>query len=66
MQGVVALVTGGASGLGRATVQRFVQQGAKVVIADLPTSQGKATADQLGDSNAVFSPMDVCIQNFYK
>jgi len=54
----VALVTGGASGLGRATVERFVQNGAKVVLCDLPTSQGQAVADALGE-NCVFSPCDV-------
>lgn len=59
-KGVVALVTGGASGLGRATVQRFVKQGAKVVIADLPVSKGKEVVDELGESNAVFAPMNVC------
>jgi len=57
----VALVTGGASGLGRGTVERFIKQGAKVVIADLPTSKGKTVADELGEANAVFAPTDVCI-----
>lgn len=55
----MALVTGGASGLGRGTVERFVRQGARVVIADLPTSKGKSLADELGETNAVFAPMDV-------
>ncbi|XP_011140987.1 3-hydroxyacyl-CoA dehydrogenase type-2 [Harpegnathos saltator] len=59
LKGVVALVTGGASGLGHGTVHRFVQQGAKVVIADLPTSKGETVAKELGGINAVFSPMDV-------
>jgi len=54
----VALVTGGASGLGRATVERFIQQGAKVVLCDLPTSQGQDIADALGE-NCVFAPTDV-------
>lgn len=58
MQGVVTLVTGGASGLGRGTVERFVKQGAKVVIADLPTSKGNELAKELGD-NAIFTPMNV-------
>ncbi|XP_034190868.2 hydroxysteroid 17-beta dehydrogenase 10 [Osmia lignaria lignaria] len=58
LKGMVALVTGGASGLGLGTVQRFVREGAKVVIADLPTSKGNEVATTLGDS-AVFSPMDV-------
>lgn len=59
LQGITALVTGGASGLGRGTVERFVKQGAKVVIADLPISKGKSVADELGETNAVFAPVDV-------
>ncbi|XP_018403715.1 PREDICTED: 3-hydroxyacyl-CoA dehydrogenase type-2 isoform X3 [Cyphomyrmex costatus] len=59
LKGVVALVTGGASGLGRGTVERFVKQGAKVIVGDLPTSKGKTVADELGEANAVFAPMDV-------
>ena len=54
----VALVTGGASGLGHATVQRLAAAGAKVVIADLPSSQGQEVADSL-DTSAVFAPTDV-------
>jgi len=54
----VTLVTGGASGLGRATVERFVQNGAKVILCDLPTSQGNEVAKSLGD-NVIFVPVDV-------
>ena len=54
----VALVTGGASGLGLATVKQLAADGAKVVIVDLPSSKGKAIADELGDG-AVFVPADV-------
>ncbi|KAJ6640674.1 3-hydroxyacyl-CoA dehydrogenase type-2, partial [Pseudolycoriella hygida] len=54
----VTLVTGGASGLGRATVERFVQNGAKVILCDLPTSQGNEVAKSLGE-NVVFVPVDV-------
>jgi NAD(P)-dependent dehydrogenase (short-subunit alcohol dehydrogenase family) len=43
-----AIVTGGASGLGLATVRRLVERGAHVVIADLPGSNGAAVADELG------------------
>ncbi len=56
--GTVALVTGGASGLGLATVQRFVADGASVVIADLPGSPGEQRAAELGDA-VVFAPTDV-------
>ncbi|KYM76734.1 3-hydroxyacyl-CoA dehydrogenase type-2 [Atta colombica] len=59
LKGTVALVTGGASGLGRGTVERFVKQGAKVIVGDLPTSKGKIVADELGEANAMFAPMDV-------
>ncbi|MDL9938093.1 SDR family oxidoreductase [Gordonia sp. ABSL1-1] len=52
------LVTGGASGLGAATATAIVAAGGRVVIADLPSSDGKATAESLG-SAAVFAPIDV-------
>ncbi|WP_129668659.1 3-hydroxyacyl-CoA dehydrogenase [Phytoactinopolyspora endophytica] len=55
---VVALVTGGASGLGLATVKRLVADGAKAVIVDLPSSNGKAVADELG-ADVHFAPADV-------
>ena len=54
----VALVTGGASGLGLATVEALVEAGAKVVIIDLPGSPGDDVAARLGDA-VRFSPGDV-------
>ncbi len=54
----VALVSGGASGLGLATARRLSEGGAKVVILDLPGSDGAAIADELGEG-VVFSPADV-------
>lgn len=56
----MTLVTGGASGLGRGTVERFVREGAKVVICDLPNSAGEDLVTQLGE-NAAFSPTDVSV-----
>ncbi|KAF7992126.1 hypothetical protein HCN44_001451 [Aphidius gifuensis] len=58
LKSVVALVTGGASGLGRGTVERFIKHGARVVVADLPTSKGSELAKELGP-NVIFSPLDV-------
>ena len=58
MQGLTCLVTGGASGLGRATVERFAREGARVVVCDLPSSKGEDVAKSLGDDVA-FSPTDV-------
>ncbi len=55
---VTALVTGGASGLGEATVRRFVQQGANVVIVDVNAERGNALAQELG-ANARFVKADV-------
>lgn len=55
---VVAMVTGGASGLGGATARRFAEQGAKVVIVDLNEEKGQALADELGDYG-VFVKCDV-------
>ncbi|MEV4730278.1 3-hydroxyacyl-CoA dehydrogenase [Saccharopolyspora sp. NPDC049426] len=58
IEDAVALVTGGASGLGLATVKELRGQGAKVVIVDLPSSQGEAVAAELGDG-VVFAAADV-------
>lgn len=58
LAGQVAIITGGASGLGRASVELFVEQGAKVVIADVNVEQGQELAITLGKS-AVFKKTDV-------
>jgi NAD(P)-dependent dehydrogenase (short-subunit alcohol dehydrogenase family) len=52
----VAIVTGGASGIGKATVERFLAEGARVVLADLDASAGEAVAQELG---ATFVRTDV-------
>jgi NAD(P)-dependent dehydrogenase (short-subunit alcohol dehydrogenase family) len=56
--GSAALVTGGASGLGLATVRRLHDAGASVVILDLPRSNGTAIAKELG-ARAAFAAGDV-------
>ena len=56
---MVTLVTGGASGLGQATVERFVQNGARVICADLPSSEGAEVIADLNNKEACFLPMDV-------
>jgi NAD(P)-dependent dehydrogenase (short-subunit alcohol dehydrogenase family) len=48
LEGMVAVVTGGASGIGAATVRRFVADGASVVIADVQENEGVALARELG------------------
>jgi NAD(P)-dependent dehydrogenase (short-subunit alcohol dehydrogenase family) len=58
VEGKVALVTGGASGLGRATAEELLRAGASVVIVDLPSSDGEAVAKELGDKSR-FAGADV-------
>jgi NAD(P)-dependent dehydrogenase (short-subunit alcohol dehydrogenase family) len=70
IDGAVALVTGGASGLGLSTAEALLGKGARVVIVDLPTSDGEQVAEKLGervrfaaadvaDADAVTSALDV-------
>lgn len=56
ISGSSALVTGGASGLGRASAQQLAGKGAHVVIVDLPSSDGATVAKELGGT---FAPADV-------
>jgi len=58
LEGKVALVTGGASGIGAATVRRFVREGARVGIVDLQDALGEALAEELGAA-AVYQHADV-------
>ena len=57
-EGASAIVSGGAGGLGEATVRRLHADGLGVVIADLADDKGKALADELG-SRALFVSTDV-------
>jgi 3-oxoacyl-[acyl-carrier protein] reductase len=52
------MITGGAAGIGRATAERFIEEGAKVVIGDINEAVGKATAEELGE-NAAFYVVNV-------
>jgi NAD(P)-dependent dehydrogenase (short-subunit alcohol dehydrogenase family) len=58
IQQAVAIVSGGASGLGEATVRRLVAGGARVVIADRDEKRGEALAQEL-DGRALFAKVDV-------
>ncbi|GJM38375.1 MAG: 3-alpha-hydroxysteroid dehydrogenase [Acidimicrobiales bacterium] len=58
LNGTVAIITGAARGTGEATVRRFVEEGARVLVADVLDEQGRAVAAELGDQ-AAYHHLDV-------
>lgn len=58
LEGKVAIITGGASGMGAAHARKFVEEGARVVIADINDEAGQALAAELGDQ-ARYEHLDV-------
>jgi len=58
LSGKIALVTGGASGLGEAIARRYVAEGARVIVADIDVAGGQAVAQSLGTA-ASFAKLDV-------
>jgi NAD(P)-dependent dehydrogenase (short-subunit alcohol dehydrogenase family) len=58
LEGKIAIITGGASGIGEAAVRKFVAAGASVVIADLQEQKGQELASSLGEK-AIFQKTDV-------
>ena len=58
LENKVAIITGGARGMGASHARRFVAEGAKVVITDILEKEGKAVADELGE-HAIFIKHDV-------
>lgn len=62
LDGRVAVITGAASGMGLATAERFIAEGAAVVIADFNADNGQAAADRLGDQ-CRFTKCDVAVED---
>ena len=58
LEGRVAIVTGGADGIGEGAVRRLAAEGAKVLLADFDAERGARVADELGD-NVIFREVDV-------
>ena len=62
LSGKVAVITGGASGIGEATARRFVEEGARVVVADLQVEAGRTVAEGLGEAGR-FIACDVTVED---
>ena len=65
VSGKVAIVTGAASGMGKADAELLAAEGATVVLADLNESDGQAVAKKIG-KNAIFMRLDVTDEDNWK
>jgi NAD(P)-dependent dehydrogenase (short-subunit alcohol dehydrogenase family) len=64
LEGRVAVVTGGASGIGRATVLRFLDAGARVLFGDLNEATSEALVEEVGNPALLrYLPADVCVES---
>ena len=59
LDGKVALITGGARGMGKSHVRHFVAEGARVVFGDVRDDQGAAVAAKLGEQSCRYTHHDV-------
>ncbi|KAM3319051.1 short-chain dehydrogenase reductase 3b [Capsicum chacoense] len=59
LEGKIAIITGGASGIGEATAELFAQHGAKVVIADIQEAKGRSLVESIGSTHCTFIKCDV-------
>lgn len=66
LDGKVAVITGAASGIGRGTVEVFVNQGAKVVAADIQDDRGERLVEDLGADNVAYIHTDVASESDVK
>ncbi|MCP3856304.1 MAG: glucose 1-dehydrogenase [Actinomycetia bacterium] len=62
LDGQVGVITGGASGMGKATVLRFLGEGASVVVGDLNAEAGQALVDEVGSDQLRFMRTDVSVE----
>lgn len=65
LEGRIALISGGASGIGAATAKKFVSEGARVAICDLQDEKGSALARELGAA-AIFIRLDVTSESSWR